>query len=147
MPWDDLIRAANKAKARAKIQGSTHLDQRCPKGKRPLMMSLNSRDDQPEKVQQKSGVVSQGQAPDKALDKTSQAEQENKAFEKVKKDKKQKSHRAKRDRQKDSTSASRTNTTPTKKKIQKRDISEITYYNCNKKSHYVSDCTEPKAKK
>ncbi len=49
MPWDDLIRAANKAKARDKIQGSTHLDQRCPKGKRPLKMSLNSRDDQAEK--------------------------------------------------------------------------------------------------
>ncbi len=26
MPWDDLIRTANKAEARAKIQGSTHLD-------------------------------------------------------------------------------------------------------------------------
>ncbi len=26
MPWDDLIRAANKAEARARIQGSTHLD-------------------------------------------------------------------------------------------------------------------------
>ncbi len=62
MPWDDLIRAANKAEARAKIQGSTHLDQRCPKGKRPLKISLNSRDDQPEKAQQKFGAVSQGQA-------------------------------------------------------------------------------------
>ncbi len=50
MPWDNLIRAANKAEARAKIQESTHLDQRCPKGKRPLKMSLNSRDDQAEKV-------------------------------------------------------------------------------------------------
>ncbi len=49
MPWDNLIRAANKAEARAKIQGSTHLDQRCPKGKRPLKMSLNARDDQVEK--------------------------------------------------------------------------------------------------
>ncbi len=46
MPWDDLIRAANKAEARAKIQGSTHLDQRCPKGRRPLKMSLNARDNQ-----------------------------------------------------------------------------------------------------
>ncbi len=26
MPWDNLIRAANKAEAKAKIQGSTHLD-------------------------------------------------------------------------------------------------------------------------
>ncbi len=45
MPWDDLIRAANMAEARAKIQGSTHLDQRCLKRKRPWKMSLNSRDD------------------------------------------------------------------------------------------------------
>ncbi len=40
--WDNLIRAANKAEARAKIQGSTHLDQQCPKGKRPLKMSFNA---------------------------------------------------------------------------------------------------------
>ncbi len=50
MPWDDLIRAANKAKTRAKIQGSTHLDQRCPKGKQPLKMNLNTCDDQVEKT-------------------------------------------------------------------------------------------------
>ncbi len=49
MPWDDLTRVANKAEARARIQGSTPLDQRCPKGKRPLKMSLNSWDDQAEK--------------------------------------------------------------------------------------------------
>ncbi len=33
MSWDNLIRAANKAEARAKIQGSTHLDHWYPKGK------------------------------------------------------------------------------------------------------------------
>ncbi len=147
MPWDDLIKAANKAEARVKIQKSTHLDQQCPKGKRPLKMSLNSRDDQPEKTQQKSGVVSQGLAPDKAPDKASQAEQGNEASEKVGKDKSRKSYRAKRDRREDNTPASGTNTTLAKKKIQKRDISEITYYNCNKKGHYASDCTEAKAKK
>ncbi len=148
MPWDDLIRVANKAEARAKIQGSTHLDQRCPKGKRPLKISLNSRDEQPEKAQQKSGAISQGQAPDKALDKVNQAEQGNEAFEKARKDKKQKSHQAKRDRQEDSNPASGTNTTSAKKKTgQKRDISEIIYYNCNKKGHYASNFTEPKAKK
>ncbi len=46
MPWDDLIRIANKAEARAKIQGSIHLDQRCPKGKQPLKISLNAQDNQ-----------------------------------------------------------------------------------------------------
>ncbi len=49
MPWDELIRAANKAEARAKIQSSIHGDQWCPKGKRPLKMSLNSKDDQTDK--------------------------------------------------------------------------------------------------
>ncbi len=33
MPWDDLIRVANKTEARAKIQESTYLDQRYPKGR------------------------------------------------------------------------------------------------------------------
>ncbi len=49
MPWDNLIRAANKAEARAKIQGSTYLDQRFPKEKQYLKMSLNARDDQVKK--------------------------------------------------------------------------------------------------
>ncbi len=49
MPWDDLIRAANKVEAWAKIQGSIYLDQRCPKEKQPLKMSFNSRDNQAEK--------------------------------------------------------------------------------------------------
>ncbi len=49
MPWDNLIRVANKAEARAKIQESIHLVQRCLKGKRPLKMSLNSRDNQAKK--------------------------------------------------------------------------------------------------
>ncbi len=111
-------------------------------------MSLNSRDNQPEKAQQKSGAVSQGQAPDKTPDKASQAEQRNEAFEKARKNKKRKSHRAKRDQQEDSIPASGTNTTPAKKTTgQKRDISEITCYNCNKKGHYTFNCTEPKAKK
>ncbi len=46
IPWDDLIRIANKAEARAKIQESTHLDQQSLKENRPLKISLNYRDDQ-----------------------------------------------------------------------------------------------------
>ncbi len=46
MPWDNLIRAANKAKAKAKIQGSIYLNQQYRKGKQPLKMSLNARDNQ-----------------------------------------------------------------------------------------------------
>ncbi len=79
-------------------------------------MSLNSREEQPEKAQQKSGIVSQGQAPDKALDKANQVEQGNEASKKAKRDKKQKLHRAKWDQREDNIPASGTNTTPIKKK-------------------------------
>ncbi len=87
MPWDDLIRAANKAEARTKIQGSTHLDQRCPKGKRPLKMSLNSRDDQ----------TKAPQAKDKATP-VEQVSETEKSSEKAKKEKKKKDRQGQRKR-------------------------------------------------
>ncbi len=49
MPWNDPIRATNKAEARAKIEVSIYLDQRCLKGKWPLKMSLNSKDNHTDK--------------------------------------------------------------------------------------------------
>ncbi len=60
--WDDLIRAANKADVKAKIQGNTHLDHQCPKGKRSLKMSLKFRDNQTDKKapQAKSSPAEQG---------------------------------------------------------------------------------------
>ena len=50
MPWDNLIKAANKTKAKAKIQRNTHLNQLCPKGKQFLKMNLNFYDNQTEKI-------------------------------------------------------------------------------------------------
>ncbi len=49
MPWDDLIRAANKGETKTKIQRSTHLNQRCPKAKWLLKMKLNYREDKTDK--------------------------------------------------------------------------------------------------
>ena len=49
MPWNDLISAANKTEARARIQKNTHLNQRYPKEKRFLKKSLNSKDNQTDK--------------------------------------------------------------------------------------------------
>ncbi len=89
MPWDDLIRAANKAKARAKIQGSTHLDQRCLKGKQPLKMSLNARDDQ---VKKTKATPSQTKASPPTSD---QSEVTKKAKEKARKEMKKRGHQDK----------------------------------------------------
>ncbi len=151
MPWDDLIRAANKAKARARIQGSTHLDQRYPKGKRPLKMSLNSWDDQAEKPKATT-------PPAKAdPPKSDQSE----ASDKVRKDRKKKWQKEKRERKEASlegnpqATGSNAVASGKKKSGQNRgqnrgqqDLSQITCWNCDKKGHYSTDCTEPpKAKK
>lgn len=49
MSWDNLVSVANKTEARTKIQGSSHLNQWCPKKKQPQEMSLNSRYNQTNK--------------------------------------------------------------------------------------------------
>ncbi len=90
--WDDLIRVAKKAKAKAKIQKSTQLDQRCPKGKQPLNMSLNSRNDQAKKtnatpLQTKARFLT-----------SHQSEVIKKVQENTKKEKKRKRHQRKQDR-------------------------------------------------
>lgn len=43
MSWDNLINAVNQAKAKACIYNNHQLDQHWPKGKKPLKMSINSR--------------------------------------------------------------------------------------------------------
>ncbi len=88
IPWDDLVRAANKAEARARIQGSTHLDQRYPKRKRPLKKSLNSRDDQAKKLKA-TDLPAKADPP-----KSDQSEASNK----IRKDQKKKWQKKKRER-------------------------------------------------
>ncbi len=100
MPWDDLIRTTNKAKARAKIQESTHLDQRCHKEKQPLKINLNSRDDQTDK-----------KAP-QAKDKTNPAEQGSKAKKSSEKARKEKKKKGRQGRCKSPNSATGANAAP-----------------------------------
>ncbi len=46
LPWDKLVKAANRAEANARIHNNQHLDLRCPKGKRPLKLTLKDSNEQ-----------------------------------------------------------------------------------------------------
>ncbi len=150
MLWDDLIRAANKAEAGAKIQGSTHIDQQYPKEKQPLKTNLNAHNDQAKKMKTTSPQTKA------SLLTSDQSEVTEKAKKKVRKEKKRKGHQEKQDRQEGQDGslvkigANATQATEGQKKKRrngqgpKRDISKITCYNCNKKGYYSRDCTKPK---
>ena len=60
--------------------------------------------------------------------------------DKARKDKKKKQHKAKRD----STPATGVNKAEVGDHRAKKDISEISCYNCNKKGHYLNKCLECK---
>ena len=77
----------------------------------------------------------------------------NKSFEKAQKEKKKEQRRQDRKCQEGSTSTTKVNAAqtgepyPKKKKLQKRsdrDLSMVTYFNCEKKGHYANTCPEPK---
>ncbi len=138
MPWDDLIRVANKAEAKVKIQGSTHLDHWCFKGKRPLKISLNSRDNQTDKKasQAKASPVKQGSKAKKPS-------------EKARKKKKKKGHLGRCKKPNPAgTGANAALAIATGGKGQKKkkaqNVFEVTDYSCNNKGHYAFNCTKPK---
>ncbi len=100
MPWNDLIKAANKAKGGAKIQESTHLDQRYPRGTRPLKMSLNFSDNQTDKKALQS------------KNKANQAKQVSTTKKSSKKAKNEKKKKGRQGRRKKSNSATEANAAP-----------------------------------
>ena len=70
--------------------------------------------------------------------------QDSEPSNKARKDKKKKQHEDKKNSKKprdSSTLATKVNKTEISSK-RKKDISEITYYNCNKKGHYATKCPE-----
>lgn len=82
MLQDNLVSKANKAKAKAPFYRNIHLDWWCPMGKRLLKMNINFYD-QLKKIQKFDAVL-------QIYFKANNAQEETKASEKTKKDKKQK---------------------------------------------------------
>ncbi len=158
MPWDDLIRAANKAEARAKIQGSTHLDQRCPKERQPLKMSLNAQDKQAEpkatasQIRAHSLTAGQSGVFGGARRERKQTCRERRGHREASPAKSQKDASKTDASEADASQAGEAQQeaqqeTPKRKcrnGPSRRDASAVTCYNYNKKGHYAKYCTAPK---
>ena len=145
--FKEMVQRAVNAEAKAGLRSSTMVrdsDARCPRGHRPSHNTSS-------KVQTQGSKDSSRPKETKPKDPKS-APSCNDAAESPKKDnrkdKKKKFRGQRREHtgeQKEQTSATNVNTTDvSKKKKKRRDVSEIMCFNCDKKSHFVSDCTEPK---
>ena len=71
--------------------------------------------------------------------------QDSEPSDKARKNKKKKQHKDKRDSTNLSTGVNTAEVGD--KSRRKKDVSEITCYNCNKKGHYVTKCPEPRKSK
>ncbi len=163
MPCDDIIRAANKAEARTKIQESTNLDQRCPKGKRPLKMSLNARDDQAKpkitapQARAHSPPAGQSEASGGARREKKRMCRGRQGHREANPAKSQEDASETDVSENNASKANASQVGKAQKKAQqeapkrkrrngpsRRDASAVTCYNCNKKGHYAKYCTESK---
>lgn len=141
LPWDELVRTANRAEAKARIHDYHHLDQRCPKGKRPLKLTLKDSNEQsPEKTKtappQKAGGSSQSQRAEQGSEANRNEE---------KKSRRDKKHRRRQEQkeQKDNSGGTPATGANSSGGSKKKDLSHITCFNCDKKGHFASNCSEP----
>ena len=146
--YEELIAKAVRAKTKAGLRPSSYVretDLSCLRGNRPAHTTAY-------KVQTQGGVnrgddskASKGSVSTPA----SASTQDSEPFDKAKKDKK-KNWRGKmdsREPKESTTPASGVNAAEVgggrQRKKNKKDISGVTYYNCNKKGHFLNKCPEP----
>ena len=142
-----MVQKAVNAEAKASLRSSTMVrdsDARCPRGHRPSHNTSS-------KVQTQGSKDSSRPKETKPKDPKSAPSRDNVAESPKKDNKKDKKKRFWGQRwehtgeRKEQTPAINVNTTDvSKKKKKRRDVSEITCFNCDKKGHFASNCTEPK---
>ena len=141
--FKEMMQKAVNAESKAGLKSSTMIrdsDIRCP---RDHCLSNNTA----LKVQTQGTTIKDSHPKEPKVKETkptlSRAEA-SKPSEQARNEKKKKRHQEKRD--KEQTPASTTNTTEVQQKKKKkncdRDVSKVTYFNCNKKGHYASTCTK-----
>ena len=144
MDFEEMVQRAVNAEAKAGLRSSTMVrksDARCPRGHRPshntsskMQTQGSSHKDSPrtKESRPKEAKLTNGKAPaPPRSDEPAKPNCEKKKREWLKK-------------KKDSTSATKDNTIEAqKKKRTPGDTSQVTCYNCQKKSHFANKCSEP----
>ena len=133
--YEELVAKAVRVEAKAGLRPSSYVrqtDQQVSRGNWSAHTTAH-------KVQTHGAIKDYYGNKSRAKASISTSTQDSKPFDKARKDKKQKQHKAKQD----STPATGVNMAEVGNyKTRKKDISKITYYNCNKKGHYLNKYVE-----
>ncbi len=149
LPWVKLVKVANTVEAKARNLNNQHLDQRCSKEQWPLKLILKD-------FNKQSSKMTKAAPPKQKSTGSLRSEQ---AVEKARNEKKKNWYRKERERKEagansEGTPATGSNATGGKKKVgqnrgqnngqnrSQQDLSQITCWNCDKKSHDAIDCKE-----
>ena len=137
--FEEIVQSAVNAKAKAGLRSSTmvqDLDACCPRGHCPSHNTFS-------KMQTQGSSHKNSPRSEKSKNKDLKSSSpHNNAAELAKKENKKKWLRGHKREQNKQTLATDDNTKALKKKKKRRDPSKITYFNCNKKSHYASNYIE-----
>ena len=129
-----------RTEAKAGLQSSFYVretDQQVSRGNRPAHTTAH-------KVQTQGAIKDHRGDKSKAKASVPTSTQDSQSSDKVRKDKKKKQHKAKRN----STPATGVNKAEVgDHEKKKKDVNEITCYNCNRKGHYLNKCPKPQKPK
>ena len=147
--YKELVAKTVRAEAKAGLRPSSYIretDQQVPRGNWPAHTTAHKVQTQGA-MKDHRGDDSKAKVSTSTQEVTTQRTNDAEGSEKARKEKK-KSRRNRRRNQEDSTPATGVNKAEVgDHRTKKKDISEISCYNCNKKGHYSNKCPEPRKSK